>query len=688
MLSVVTCIAVDHELRFILLAALVCVIGSVLTMNLLGKMKSMTGAGRLLWLFLIALVGGATIWTTHFSAMMGYIVPFNRTFEPYLTLLSLASAIFTTGAGFYLATISKDRIYGQIAGGCVFGFGVALMHYTGMQAYLIPGQIIWDHTMVVWSVIFGGGLGGAAMVLACSENSRTSVLQASLVMVLSIVLMHFTGMTAITIEPIAGVEIPAQAISDDIMLLAVVSVTLLIIATVASAFAIHTRSLNEASAAYQHLALHDPLTHLPNRLYLRSRLEELLQQVDESAQLAVITVDLDRFKDVNDVHGHKAGDELLREIGRRVGAILRPGEFMARVGGDEFVACKFPICEAGEALAFAERLRREIVAPFGWDHQLITVGGSFGVVVAPRDGKLADNLLAKADMAAYSAKNAGGDRMSLYSEGMEEFNRARAAMAIDLKTAVRKGQLELLYQPQNETSTRKLKGFEALLRWNHPERGLIMPSEFIPIAESTGLILELGNWVLEQACRQAATWPETYTVAVNVSPMQLAQDTLPLQVAAVLGRTGLSPKRLEIEITESGLISDQHHALKIVQELKDLGVCVTMDDFGTGYSSLATLQAFPFDKIKIDRGFVMSLTSNEQSAAIVKSTILLGSSLRIPVLAEGVETEDQLSFLQEEGCEAVQGYLFGKPLPHAECLKLMRTDPTYFARSTLRKKQA
>ncbi len=670
MFSVVSCIAIGHELRFVFLAAVVCVLGCWLTINLHSRLKSTTGNRRYLWLFIVALVGGATIWTTHFSAMLGYIVPFGRTFEPELTLLSLVSAVVTSGAGFYVGSL-RGKAYFPALGGAIFGGGVALMHYMGMEAYLVPGLIFWDTGFVVWSVVLGVGLGAATLVLADIGTGAWGVIQASLVMILAIVLMHFTSMTAITFHPFPSLVIPEQAISDNVMLAAVVGVTLVIISVVGSAFVIDSGNTQEATATFEHLALHDPLTQIPNRFFLRRRLEEELPKVSEESMLAVLTIDLDRFKDVNDVHGHGAGDALLIDIGQRVQGLLGDGEFVARVGGDEFVACKSGVSRRADIFMFAEKLRTEIARPFAWRHQVLTVGGSIGVAFAPKDGRTVDHLLARADLAAYEAKNGGGDRLVCYSEGMEEQNRARAAIAIDLKSAIQNEELELYFQPQNDTRTRRLTGFEALLRWNHPERGVVSPAEFIPMAEETGLILDIGVWVLEAACSAAAKWPERYSVAINVSAKQLAQDTLPLQVAAVLGRTGLSPRRLEIELTESGLIADQKHALKIVQELKELGVTVAMDDFGTGYSSLSTLQNFPFDKIKIDREFIMSLTANAQSAAIVKSTILLGTSLKIPVLAEGVETEDQLSFLLQEGCEAVQGYLFGQPLRLAECEAMM-----------------
>lgn len=674
MLSVLSCIAVDHEYRFLLFAALVCVVGSFLTLNLYTRVRNNVGARRYLWLFLAGLVGGSTIWTTHFAAMLGYIVPFGRTFEPVLTLVSLVIAIATTGGGLFVSGLSDNRLLTS-AGGVIFGLGVASMHYIGMSAYLIPGVINWNIEYVVASIVLGGLLGAATTNLMFDCENRKCITWATMTMVLGIVAMHFTGMTSMTIAPVSGIELPPQAVSDDTMLATVIGVTMVIILTVGSAFLIDQRGMEEAAAKYQYMALHDTLTSLPNRFFLKKKLgASLLKIGDGGGQLCVLAIDLDRFKDVNDLHGHVVGDKLLQKITSGLQETLKDGEFIARVGGDEFVAFKTNFGGEQEALEFASRVQSVILVPFEWEHQKLNIGSSIGISFAPQDGSNAHELISRADLAAYHAKKAGGGRIARYRPAMEEMSKTRASIAMDLKSAIANGELELYYQPQNDTKTRDLKGFEALVRWNHPQRGLIPPSDFIPVAEETGLILDIGEWVLETACRAAASWPQEYSVAVNVSSHQLAQETLPHQVAGVLARTGLLPGRLEIELTESGLIADQDHALKIVLALKALGVSVAMDDFGTGYSSLSTLQNFPFDKIKIDREFVRSLTDNAQSVAIVKSTILLGSSLNIPVLAEGVETEDQLSFLEIEGCQSVQGFLFGRPLQLEKCEELIRQE--------------
>ncbi|WP_417690670.1 putative bifunctional diguanylate cyclase/phosphodiesterase [Roseibium sp.] len=675
MISVISCIVFEHDFAFVLMAALVCVCGCLLTTNLYVRLRSSVGARQYLWLFLAGLVGGATVWTTHFVAMLGYVVPFDRTFEPMLTLVSLTTAIVTASFGFWITSLMNNRFFIGF-GGMVIGMGIAVMHYLGMAAYQIPALLDWDETYVVASVFLAAAFAAAATLTGAEVEGRKGVVLSSLLMVLGIVGLHFTGMTGLTVLPFRGLDVPLQTISDQFMLFSVVGVTGIVLASVAAAFLIESQGMEEASLTYKHLALHDPLTGVPNRFHLRERLNEELRQLTgrSSGGLGVIAINLNRFKDINDLHGHAVGDMVLREVAKRLSGVLGPGEYVARIGGDEFVAIKVGVRSADELEPFGERLKVEVNRPILWDHNRISLTCSLGAALAPHHGREVEELLVRANLAVEACGKQAGEDFIIFSSKMEEESRHRAAIAIDLRSAAQNGQLELHYQPQNETATRGLQGFEALVRWRHPEHGLISPVEFIPVAEETGLILEIGRWVLNTACMTAAKWPDRFSVAVNVSAFQLAQDTLPLQVASALAKSGLAPSRLEIEITESGVITDQAHALEIVMALKELGVSVAMDDFGTGYSSLSTLQSFPFDKIKIDREFVKSLGDSQQSSAIIRSTILLGASLGIPVLAEGVETEEQLAILKMEGCKAVQGYLFGRPQPEAEAERLIDLD--------------
>jgi diguanylate cyclase (GGDEF)-like protein len=666
MITVLSCLAVEHDLRYVALAALICVAGSTLSMRMLARARRNGGARQLHLVFLAGLVAGGTVWTTHFAAMLGYKVPLERAFEPALTFLSLGIVIVFSLLGFLLTARGKLTPLVE-AGGAVFGCGIAAMHYCGMAAFQVPGYVIWDKGLVAWSVALGGAFGAIAANRIARPVTRFCRHGGTMATVLAIVLTHFTGMAAMTVVPMSGIAIPPQALSDGFMLGGVLTAIALIMIMASSAYTIELAAAREASDSYQHLAMHDPLTGLPNRHQLAKRLDAILgRDGDVNARVAVLGIDLDRFKDVNDVHGHGAGDAVLRTIASRIAARLGPQEFIARIGGDEFVAIKADVFARGDAVKFARRLREAILEPVEWQDRRLSVGCSIGIAMFPEHGDTPEQIASRADLAMYRAKNLGRGKICTYEPDMDEASRSRAALAIDLKRAVAEDQFELHYQVQNDTHTGEIVGFEALLRWNHPERGRVSPADFIPIAEETGLIIEIGDWVLRTACAAAARWNRPYTIAVNVATLQLTHGDLPRRVAQILEDTGLPAHRLEVELTESGIIADQQHALQVVMALKAIGVTVAMDDFGTGYSSLSTLQNFPFDKIKVDRSFIQSVASNAHSAAIVKATLLLGKSLRIPVLAEGVETEQHLAFLRAENCPSVQGFLFGKPMPIAE----------------------
>jgi predicted signal transduction protein with EAL and GGDEF domain len=345
-----------------------------------------------------------------------------------------------------------------------------------------------------------------------------------------------------------------------------------------------------------------------------------------------------------------------------VKAVIGPDELLCRTGSDEFVGVKVKLRSRIEAADFAARMREAVVEDLEWEGYKLSVGSSLGVACMPEDGTAPEELLTKADLAMYRAKRRGTGCPVFYDAALDEPNRAKSQISIEMRHAIENNQFELCYQRQNRISDNRLVGFEVLLRWNHPEWGYISPEVFIPIAEREGFITEIGEWVIRRACREAAAWTNPMKIAVNVAARQLAGDDLPAIVRSALEDSGLDAARLEIEITESGIISDYDKALRIVRELKSLGVSIAMDDYGTGYSSLSTLQSFPFDKIKIDKAFIKDVVHNPQSAEIVRSTVLLGRNLNIDVLAEGVETREQLEFLRSIGCGHAQGFYYGKPI--------------------------
>jgi diguanylate cyclase (GGDEF)-like protein len=426
------------------------------------------------------------------------------------------------------------------------------------------------------------------------------------------------------------------------------------------------RGRKKAEQRIHFLAHHDPLTALPNRVSFKKRLEaEIAAHRSSGKRFAVLYLDLDRFKEVNDLFGHPAGDVVLQSIAGRIADVLKPDQMGARLGGDEFAVIAPNLSAATDAGRFAETLIEAIRMPV--EEEVIpataTSGASIGVAIYPDDATEPDLLLSHADAALYEAKTAGGGTYRFFEAAIGASLLERRQLEHDLRQATARDELSLVYQPQVRLNSDEVLGFEALLRWQHGTSGFISPGTFIPIAEECGAILQIGEWVLRTACAEAAAWPKPLTIAVNVSTVQLHKSDLPRLVHEILLSTGLAPHRLELEITETALVTDFDRALAALRQLKALGVKIAMDDFGTGYSSLSTLRAFPFDKIKIDGSFVRSVDANEQSAAIFRAVVGLGRGLKLPVLAEGVETTDELNFLRLEHCDEAQGYLLGRPQP-------------------------
>jgi diguanylate cyclase (GGDEF)-like protein len=423
----------------------------------------------------------------------------------------------------------------------------------------------------------------------------------------------------------------------------------------------------QAQEQISHMARHDALTNLPNRTLFREQLEQALRLAKRSDQLAVFCLDLDHFKDINDSLGHPIGDALLKEVARRLGECAGANDTVARLGGDEFAIVQFcNDCDQTAAVALASELVEKIAAPYEIGGHQLVIGVSVGISLAPEDGKNPDQLLKNADLALYRAKADGRGTYRFFEAGMDARVQARRLLELDLRAALRRDEFEVYYQPIRDIATDEVVVFEALVRWNHPQRGLIAPTNFIPLAEETGLIAQLGDYVLRRACIDAAGWSQKVGVAVNLSPVQFKNPNLVSSVMTALQMGGLPSHRLELEITESVLLQNSEATLAILHELRANGVRISLDDFGTGYSSLSYLRSFPFDKIKIDRSFVNELATRNDSMAIVRAVTGLGKSLGITTTAEGVETDAQLELLRREGCTQAQGYLFSKPRPAAE----------------------
>jgi diguanylate cyclase (GGDEF)-like protein/PAS domain S-box-containing protein len=428
----------------------------------------------------------------------------------------------------------------------------------------------------------------------------------------------------------------------------------------------------KAEARIAHMAHHDGLTDLPNRELYQDRLKQALEQSEDgNTRVAVLCIDLDLFKNVNDSFGHPMGDRLLKMVADRLRSEVRGNNLAARLGGDEFAVILAADVSPKEASDYACRLIRVLSYNYDIDGIQVVIGASIGIALSPGDGMTCEELMRNADMALYRAKSDGGGVHHFFEKEMDRQAQKRRDMEVDLRRAFANGEFEVHYQPLVNIAADRISGFESLLRWRHPEKGMISPADFIPVAEDIGLIAPLGEWVLRQACGEAAKWPSDVKVAVNLSPIQFRSRNLVQVVISALAQSGLSALRLELEITESLFLAETEANLAILHQLRELGVSISMDDFGTGYSSLSYLRSFPFDKIKIDRSFVKDLAQRSDCVAIVRAISGLGRSLNITTTAEGVETVDQLDWLRAEGCNEVQGFLFSAAKPAAEVQALL-----------------
>jgi diguanylate cyclase len=442
-----------------------------------------------------------------------------------------------------------------------------------------------------------------------------------------------------------------------------------------------TRGLEAANQQLRHLATHDALTGLPNRVLLDDRLQQAIAHADRDMRsFAVLVCDLDRFKLINDSLGHRAGDELLQEVARRLLTVVRTADTVARFGGDEFVLIGTSIGDAEDAAGLATRVMDVLQAPVRIATIDIHTSPSIGIAMYPDDGVSMQALLAHADAAMYSAKQHGRGNFRRYAPGMDAGTEERVQLESDLHNAVTQNQFELYYQPKVDTQTGEVRSAEALIRWVHPTRGIISPEEFIPLAEECGLIGTIGGWVIREACRQTRAWQidgvPTLRVSVNLSPSQFRDSGLVDSIRRALDDAGLEARYLEVELTESAVMSDPEKSIAILEQLSVMGVLVSVDDFGTGYSSMSYLRRFPIDKLKIDRVFIDEIASRPEDASIVRAIVSLAHSLRLKVVAEGVETPAQLEFLKTAGCDEYQGYHFSRPLPAANFERLVRESHT------------
>jgi len=656
---------------------------------------------------------GLGLGAMHYVGLAGMAVQGHMVWSPALAALSIAVAVVGSIAALYAVGPSR-RVYQQLAGALLITLAVICLHFVGMGALtivpdasipappaLLSPIMISFGVSALAAVMILGGLGAALIEASTTNSALDRIRRLANAAFEGIVVLRdgvitdsnaaFAELAGLSVEELRGrlmdellvlngsedlvederregflhplnggppapVEIFARLMDDGAR------------RDTSGMTVLALRDLRERQAAEEkirYLAEHDGLTGLPNRHALQTRLASALERVDASREtLALLCIDLDHFKEANDLHGHETGDALLAETARRLQAQLTGPSFAARLGADEFVIVQVAGGDQPPAAAeLATQILEAMAEPFEAGRDPILLGASIGVSLYPDDGRTVDALLANADMALFRAKEGGRGSYRFFKREMDDAIREQRTMARELRHAISNEELVLYYQPIARTSDGRICGFEALIRWQHPVRGLVPPMDFIPLAEESGLIIPLGEWALRRACADAAAWDRPLRVAVNLSPLQLHQPNLVGLVDAVLEETGLASHRLELEITEGALFRDQKRALAVLRELKALGVRVAMDDFGTGFSSLSSLQSFPFDKIKIDKSFVEKIEQDDRAMVIVRAVLGLGRSLEIPVVAEGVETEAQLSFLRGEACAEVQGYAIGRPMP-------------------------
>jgi diguanylate cyclase (GGDEF)-like protein len=672
----------QYDSLLVLVSIAVAMLASYTALDMAERINSVSHKGSAAWLGGGAIAMGIGIWSMHFIGMLAFRLPIPLGYDLGISALSLLIAILASG--FALWRVSQPSLpLRQLASSAgLMGMAIAAMHYVGMASMRMQPGIEYDPWLFAASVAIAMAASGAALWIAFVlrkdfPHVRLARAAAALAMGAAIAGMHYTAMHAAKF-PLGSVCMAAtDGVGPGWLAVVVIIVTLaaLAIALLTSVFdarletktAKLAHSLAEANEELMHQALHDNLTQLANRSLLEDRLEQMLHKAArERGRFALMFLDLDGFKAINDSLGHHIGDLLLIEVAQRLRGNIRGQDTVARLGGDEFIVL-IEVDEPEDAAPVADKLVSLINQRFRIDTHDLGVSTSIGIAVYPENGRTSHELLVNADAAMYHAKSAGRNGYRFFETSMNTNAHNQLQTMQDLRLALERKQFCLHYQPKTNAASGDVIGAEALLRWQHPARGLIGPAEFIPLAEKSGLIVQIGEWVLDEACRQMRVWYEdghrNWKIAVNLSPIQFMHEDLVDLVQAVLQRHQLPAQCLILEVTESTAMRDVEASLAILNRLDRLGVDISIDDFGTGYSSLLHLKRMPARELKIDRGFIHDLSQDSDDAAIVSAIIGLGRSLNLHIVAEGVETEKQQSFLTALGCSALQGFFLGHPMP-------------------------
>ncbi|WP_457979458.1 putative bifunctional diguanylate cyclase/phosphodiesterase [Aeromonas sp. AE23HZ002T15] len=673
----------SYSQDLVLFSILVAVLASYTALNMTSRVSQSKGRAAALWLAGGAFAMGLGIWSMHFIGMLAFNLPIALGYDLVLTGLSLVTAIVSSAFALWLVSRPQLPWRHILIGALLMGAGIASMHYIGMAAMKIMPGIHYHVGLVILSILIAVLASGAALWIAfrlrdSHQRAFFSKALASLVMGSAIIGMHYTGMAAAEFPEHSLCGALYTGLNTQWLATVVIIVTLAVfaIALVLSMLDAHAArlsdSLHQAHDELLKLALHDSLTQLPNRLLFADRLEQRISECRHSQDsFALLFLDLDGFKIINDAHGHHTGDLLLAQVAQRIKALLGANDCASRFGGDEFVLALAP-GEQAQTSAFAERLLASLAQPYTWEHHSLHVTASIGIAVYPQDGTSLHELTLNADAAMYHAKKRGRNDYDFFDSAMNANAHQQFLLQQELCHALERGEFSLHYQPKYDAQEGKVVGAEALLRWHHPLHGAISPASFLPLAEKSRLIIAIGNWVLDEACRQMSHWRAAghhdWSVAVNLSTIQLASPGLLEEVEASLRRHRLEARHLTLEITESTAMENAEESLIILNRLAQLGIGISIDDFGTGYSSLLYLKRFPACELKIDKGFVTTLEQTNEDATIISAIIALGQALGMRIVAEGVETDRQRALLTALGCDTLQGYLLGRPMPADQLL--------------------
>lgn len=672
----------SYSPALVLISLCVAILASYTALDLTGRIATAKGRAVHLWMCGGALAMGSGVWSMHFIGMLAFSLPIDLGYDVTLTLVSLLIAVLSAGFALWLINQPSLPLLQLACGALIMGTGISSMHYMGMAAMRMQPGIDYDPQLFGASLAIAVCASAAALWIAFRLRRQTPYVRqirgaAAVLMGIAIVGMHYTGMAAASFPEGSYCGALGTGLKGDglvylvlITTLAVLAVALLTSVLDARLVARTTelaRSLTLANQELTQLTLHDILTGLPNRTLLADRIEQAIGKASEQGTcFALMFIDLDGFKPVNDAFGHHVGDQLLKAVAERLRGHLHSQDTLARIGGDEFVLL-VELQEPGDAMGVAIKQVNLVSRPYRVAEHDLQLTASIGIVLYPGNGMDQHELLRNADAAMYHAKNAGKNGYSFFDVSMNSDARQQLQLLQDLRVALQQGQFRLHYQPKFDAVRRVPIGAEALLRWEHPQYGLLYPDRFISLAEKTGLIIPIGEWVLGEACRQMRQWleqgHEDWRIAVNLSAIQFCYAGLVDGVAQALQRNQLPANRLTLEITETTAMRDADASLLVLQRLSDMGVDISIDDFGTGYSSLMYLKRLPANELKIDRGFVRDLEHDSDDAAIVSAIVALGQALGLRIVAEGVETDSQQDFLTRLGCDSLQGYLMGRPVP-------------------------